>query len=125
MTEILEPAFRFGADEPSKGTWRKVTFGDMAQCVTDRVDNPAEAGVDRYVGLEHLDPVGRSVRRGKHETAVSAGRYYFRQAPRLPEKVSGCGFRGHLFRARDGVAGAGRNGIEGISARLHAVRYFL
>lgn len=31
------------------------TFGDLIQNVTDRVDDPRSAGVERYVGLEHLD----------------------------------------------------------------------
>lgn len=39
-----------------KPGWQRVKFGDVAECINDRVDNPAEAGVDRYVGLEHLDP---------------------------------------------------------------------
>ncbi|WP_205628588.1 restriction endonuclease subunit S [Hyalangium minutum] len=38
-------------------------FGEIAQCVNDRVDDPKAAGVDRYVGLEHLDPESLSVRR--------------------------------------------------------------
>ena len=39
-----------------KSTWKRVAFGDVIESVTDRVDNPSEANVDRYVGLEHLDP---------------------------------------------------------------------
>ena len=39
-----------------KSTWKRVAFGDVIDSVTDRVDDPSEAGVDRYVGLEHLDP---------------------------------------------------------------------
>lgn len=34
--------------------WNRVAFGDVIQNVTERI-NPADADVDRYVGLEHLD----------------------------------------------------------------------
>ncbi|MBK6463014.1 MAG: restriction endonuclease subunit S [Myxococcales bacterium] len=39
----------------------RVKFGDLAQCVNDRVDDPKAAGVERYVGLEHLDPGNLSI----------------------------------------------------------------
>lgn len=35
--------------------WEKVKFGDIAQNITDRIDNPKESGLEDYVGLEHLD----------------------------------------------------------------------
>ena len=38
-------------------------FDEMAKMVKDRIDNPAEAEVDRYVGLEHLDPDSLKIRR--------------------------------------------------------------
>lgn len=44
-------------------TWRRVKFGEIAQCVNDRVDDPKAAGVDRYVGLEHLESESLSIRR--------------------------------------------------------------
>lgn len=44
-------------------TWKRVKFGDITQCVNDRVDDPKSAGVDRYVGLEHLDPGSLAIRR--------------------------------------------------------------
>jgi type I restriction enzyme, S subunit len=40
---------------PSASYWTRARFGDMAVSVTDRVDVPSTAGVERYVGLEHLD----------------------------------------------------------------------
>lgn len=46
-----------------KPGWKRVKFGDIAQCVNDRVDDPKAAGVERYVGLEHLDPESLSIRR--------------------------------------------------------------
>jgi len=35
--------------------WKKVKFGDIAQNITERIDNPKESGLEDYVGLEHLD----------------------------------------------------------------------
>lgn len=43
--------------------WNRVKFGRIAECVNDRVDDPASAGVERYVGLEHLDPESLTIRR--------------------------------------------------------------
>lgn len=44
-------------------TWKRVNFGELAECINDRVDDPKSAGVDRYVGLEHLDPGSFAIRR--------------------------------------------------------------
>jgi type I restriction enzyme S subunit len=46
-----------------KPGWQRVKFGELANCINDRVDNPSTAGVDRYVGLEHLDPESLTIRR--------------------------------------------------------------
>jgi len=46
-----------------KPGWKRVKFGDLAECVNDRVDDPSKAGVDRYVGLDHLDPENLTIRR--------------------------------------------------------------
>ena len=35
--------------------WEKAKFGDIAQNITDRIDNPKESGLEDYIGLEHLD----------------------------------------------------------------------
>jgi len=35
--------------------WSLVKFGDLAESITERVDDPKAAGVEIYVGLEHLD----------------------------------------------------------------------
>jgi restriction endonuclease S subunit len=43
--------------------WRPVKFGELAECINDRVDDPSKAGVDRYVGLDHLDPESLCIRR--------------------------------------------------------------
>lgn len=46
-----------------KPGWRRVKFGEIAECVNDRVDDPKTAGVARYVGLEHLVSDSLSIRR--------------------------------------------------------------
>lgn len=45
---------RMGKSSLPKG-WRLVKFGDLAESITERVDDPKAAGVEIYVGLEHLD----------------------------------------------------------------------
>ncbi|QIK67290.1 hypothetical protein G7072_13860 [Nocardioides sp. HDW12B] len=60
-----------------KSTWKRVAFGDVIDSVTDRVDNPSEAGVDRYVGLEHLDPGGMTVTRWDAPERVEAQKLRF------------------------------------------------
>jgi type I restriction enzyme, S subunit len=46
-----------------KPGWRRVRFGDVVRLSTERVPDPAAAGIDRYVGLEHLEPGDLRVRR--------------------------------------------------------------
>lgn len=36
--------------------WERVRFGDIVRLSTERCTDPAAAGIDRYVGLEHLEP---------------------------------------------------------------------
>jgi type I restriction enzyme S subunit len=48
--------------------WQVVRFDQMAENIAVRVDDPSAAGVERYVGLEHLDPESLKLRRwGKPE----------------------------------------------------------
>src|SRR3712207_6712647 len=49
----------------------------MAENVNDRVDDPAEAGVEYYVGLEHLDPESLKIRRWGKPTDVEATKLRF------------------------------------------------
>ncbi len=58
--------------------WRIVRFDQMAKHITDRVDNPSEAGVGRYVGLEHLDPESLKIRRWGSPADVEATKLRFR-----------------------------------------------
>lgn len=61
-----------------KSTWQRVPFGDLVESVTDRVDDPSKAGVDRYVGLEHLDPGVMTVQRWDAPDKVEAQKLRFR-----------------------------------------------
>jgi len=36
--------------------WDKVSFGDVARCLTVATKDPLSEGLDRYVGLEHIEP---------------------------------------------------------------------
>ena len=53
-------------------------FDEMAVLVKDKIDNPAEADVDRYVGLEHLDPESLKIRRWGTPTDVEASKLVFK-----------------------------------------------
>ena len=46
-----------------KAGWTRVKFAQLVDCVNDRIDDLSQAGVDRYVGLEHLDPECLAIRR--------------------------------------------------------------
>ena len=59
--------------------WTRVAFGDVAMCVNDRIDNPFDAGVERYVGLEHLDSDSLVIRRWGSPAAVTATKLLFRK----------------------------------------------
>jgi len=36
--------------------WNKVSFGDVARCLTVATKDPLSEGLERYVGLEHIEP---------------------------------------------------------------------
>lgn len=61
----------------SKAGWTRVRFDQIATQINDRVDNPSEAGVERYVGLEHLDPDSLRVRRWGQPTDVESTKLRF------------------------------------------------
>lgn len=61
-----------------KSAWKRVVFGDVIESVTDRVDDPSKSGVDRYVGLEHLDPGVMTVQRWDTPDKVEAQKLRFR-----------------------------------------------
>ncbi len=60
-----------------KSTWKKVKFGELAQSITERVDDPSSCGMDRYVGLEHLDPGCMTVKRWASPEAVTSTKLKF------------------------------------------------
>jgi type I restriction enzyme S subunit len=64
---------------PKPGTdgWRPLKFSDIAENVSDRVDDPSQAGVDRYVGLEHLEPGNLSITRWGSPADVEATKLRF------------------------------------------------
>ena len=62
-----------------KPGWTRVAFGDVATCANDRIDNPVDAGVERYVGLEHLDSDSLVIRRWGFPAAVTATKLLFRK----------------------------------------------
>lgn len=62
-----------------KSGWARVAFGDVAVCVNDRIDNPADADVQRYVGLEHLDSDSLAIRRWGSPDDVRATKLRFRK----------------------------------------------
>lgn len=58
---------------------RAYRFDEMATMVNDRIDNPQKAGVDRYVGLEHLDSESLKIRRWGSPSDVTATKLLFRR----------------------------------------------
>ena len=61
-----------------KSGWRRLRFEEMAENVTDRVDDPSKAGVERYVGLEHLDPESLNIVRWGTPDQVEATKLRFK-----------------------------------------------
>jgi restriction endonuclease S subunit len=61
----------------SKAGWTRVRFDQITTQINDRVDNPAEAGVEYYVGLEHLDPDSLRIRRWGEPTDVESTKLRF------------------------------------------------
>lgn len=61
----------------SKAGWTRVRFDQIATQINERVDNPAEAGVEYYVGLEHLDPDSLRIRRWGEPTDVESTKLRF------------------------------------------------
>jgi type I restriction enzyme S subunit len=61
----------------NRSTWRRFKFGEVIASITERVDDPSAAGVDRYVGLEHLDPGSMTVTRWGTPAQVEAQKLRF------------------------------------------------
>ncbi|MHB1011990.1 MAG: restriction endonuclease subunit S [Desulfobacteria bacterium] len=65
-------------DAAMKNGWHMRRFDEMAIIVNDRIDDPSEADVDRYVGLEHLDSDSLTIRRWGSPDDVEATKLRFR-----------------------------------------------
>ncbi|HAT50416.1 MAG: restriction endonuclease subunit S [Nitrospirae bacterium] len=63
---------------PLKTDWRMVKFGEMTDNINVRVD-PAEAGSDIYVGLEHLDPESLHLRQWGQPSDVTGDKLRFQK----------------------------------------------
>ena len=50
-------------DATLKPGWTRVSFGDVVKLNTDRFADPAAAGIERYMGLEHIEPEDLRIRR--------------------------------------------------------------
>ncbi len=66
-------------DATLKPGWQVWRFDQMAVNVNDRIDNPAGAGVEHYVGLEHLDTDSLKIRRWGVPSDVEATKLLFSQ----------------------------------------------
>lgn len=51
------------AEQTPKPGWTRVAFGDVVKLNTARCADPAAAGIERYVGLEHIEPEDLRIRR--------------------------------------------------------------
>ena len=45
-----------------RSKWQRVRFGDVVKNVNETEPDPAEAGIERFIGLEHLEPGSLHVR---------------------------------------------------------------
>lgn len=66
------------SDTTGQNGWRMFRFDELAVIVNDRIDDPSEAGVDRYIGLEHLDSDSLTIRRWGSPADVEATKLRFR-----------------------------------------------
>ena len=65
-------------ESTSANGWRKYRFDEMAVMVNDRIDDPSEANVEYYVGLEHLDSESLTIHRWGSPSDVEATKLRFR-----------------------------------------------
>ena len=72
-----------------KPGWQVWRFEQMAVNVNDRIDNPSEARVERYVGLEHLPAPSVALRRMGSIWVEGLGRSLERALELLPWSAQG------------------------------------
>jgi len=46
-----------------KSTWKKVKFGDVVDNTNKTIKNPAESGIDKFIGLDHLESGDLKIKR--------------------------------------------------------------
>lgn len=63
----------------SKSGWKVWRFDQMATNVNVRIDNPSKSGMERYVGLEHLDSDSLKIRRWGTPDDVEATKLMFKK----------------------------------------------
>jgi type I restriction enzyme, S subunit len=59
-------------------TWTKVALAEICEEIGQRVDNPAESGYERFVGLEHLETGETSIHRWGSTEDVSSSMKLFK-----------------------------------------------
>ena len=87
--------------EKLKKGWSRVAFGDVVRLCRERSSDPARDGIERYVGLEHLEPGDLKLRRwgnvsdGTTFTSVfRAGQVLFGKRRAYQRKVAVADFDG-------------------------------
>ena len=106
---------------------RTFRFDEIAIQVKDKIDNPAEADVDRYVGLEHIDPESLKIRRWVETTDVESsklvlksGDIIFGKRRAYQRKLAVAEFDGICSAQCDGSSTENRCGSGRVSSLLHA-----
>ncbi len=81
-----------------KPGWTRVKFGEVVRLVSERCADPLSEGIERYIGLEHLEPGELRVRSWgdvadgvTFTSRVRPGQVLFGKRPRVSAK--GCGGR--------------------------------
>jgi len=58
--------------------WQKVRFDEICKNISDRIDDPKQAGTNYYVGLEHLEPEELKIRKNGTPDDVNATKLKFK-----------------------------------------------
>lgn len=67
------------SSKTQKSGWKTWRFDQIAINVNERIDDPSKAGVEHYVGLEHLDPDSLRIRRWGTPDDVEATKLCFKK----------------------------------------------
>lgn len=63
--------------------WKWIKLGDIAFEVSDRIDNPSESGLERFVGLEHMDSESLTIKRWGSTDDVTSAMKFFKKGDML------------------------------------------